>query len=142
MKSTSLLSAFRRNIVANTLVIIGLAFLATGLFAQPKGPKGTPAEMASRRLEHLTKMLSLTPEQAGKIKPILESSATEVAKIRDEKKGDRKAVMTAVKERFEATDKEISAVLTPEQQTKFAKSREKMREKMQERIEKRREGKK
>jgi periplasmic protein CpxP/Spy len=132
--STSVLST---KILANALVLIGLAFLATGIFAQAPGAKGTPEQMAERRLTHLTKTLTLTADQTSKIKPILENSAKEMVKIRDEKKGDRKAAMAAAKDRMDATDKEITAVLTPEQQTKFAKQRDAMRERMQERMEKR-----
>jgi protein CpxP len=138
----SIIVGLRKNILANALVLIGLAFLATGIFAQPPGPKGTPEQMAERRLTHLTKTLTLTADQAGKIKPILENSAKEMAKIREEKKGDRKAAMMAAKDRMEATDKEITALLTPEQQTKFAQQRDKMREKMQDRMEKRKADKK
>lgn len=132
----NIVASFRRNITRNALVVIGLAFLAAGVFAQPRG-KGTPEQMTERRLQHLTKSLSLTPEQVGKIKPILENNAKELTKLRDEKKGDRKAAMTALRERMETSDKEISALLTPEQQTKFAAQRDKMRERMKNRIEKR-----
>lgn len=136
------ISAFRKNILANALVLIGLTFLATGIFAQPPGPKGTPEQMAERRLTHLTKTLKLSADQASKIKPILENNAKEAAKIREEKKGDRKAAMTAFKERMETADKEIMAVLTPEQQTTFTQQRDKMRGRMQERMEKRKADKK
>jgi Spy/CpxP family protein refolding chaperone len=135
MKSST--SALGTKILANALVLIGLAFFATGIFAQSpeaKGtpePKGTPEQMASRRLTHLTKSLTLSADQSSKIKPILENNAKEMAKIREEKKGDRKAAMIAAKERIEATDKEITALLTPEQQTKFAQQREKMRGRME-----------
>jgi Spy/CpxP family protein refolding chaperone len=133
-------AAFRRNILAHSLVIIGLAFLASGVFAQPGG-KGSPEQMVERRIQHLTKTLALTPDQVSKIKPILENNAKEFAKIREEKKGDRKAMMLAAQERMESNDKEISALLTPEQQTKFAAQRDKMKAKMKERIEKRKANK-
>ena len=145
MESTNMLAAcqhrssvwatFRQHIVSNVLVLVGLAFLATGLFAQP--PQGTPEQMVERRLGHLSKSLKLNDDQKTKLKPILENSVKEMAKLRDEKKGDRKALMTAAKERMDATEKEISAILTPEQQTKFAKQRDKMEDRMKERVEKR-----
>ena len=62
--------------------------------------------------------------------------------FRSEKKGDRKAAMMAAKDRMEATDKEITALLTSEQQTKFAQQRDTMRERVQDRMEKRKAEKK
>ncbi|TAE22845.1 MAG: hypothetical protein EAZ92_15375 [Candidatus Kapaibacterium sp.] len=130
-------ATFRQHIVSNILVVVGLAFLATSVFAQP--PKGTPEQMLERRLGHLSKTLKLSEEQKTKLKPILETSMKEMTKIREEKKGDRKALMAAVQDRMSATEKEISAILTPEQQTKFAKQRENMREKIADRMKERAE---
>ncbi len=133
-------ATFRQHFVSNVLVLVGLAFLATGLFAQM--PQGTPEQMVERRLEHLSKSLKLSDDQKTKLKPILENSMKEMAKIREEKKGDRKALLTSAKERMDATEKEISAILTPEQQTKFAAQRDKMRDKMEDRMKERAEKRK
>lgn len=102
----------------------------------------SPEKMVERRMEHLKKALTLTDDQVGKIRPILENTAKEIKKIRDEKKGDRKAVMEAVRTQMKSADESINATLTPEQQKKFASMRESQKEKMKERMQERRaEGK-
>ncbi len=139
-------STLRYTLAMNVLVLIGLALLATGLFAQPSAKamgKGRPdpQKITERRVNHLKKALKLTDEQVGKIQPIILKGAEAGKKIFDEKKGDRKATADAMKATMEATDNEIKAILTAEQQTKFDQMRGKMKAKMEERREKRKEKK-
>jgi hypothetical protein len=137
----------RHTLSAAILVLMGLVLVATGLFAQPpappagKGPRIAPEKMAERRTDHLKKALKLTDEQTGKIQPIILKGAQQGQKIVEEKKGDRKAIAEAMKTNMEATDKEISAVLTADQQKKFEEMRGKMKAKMEERMSKRMEKK-
>lgn len=135
----------RHALSAAVLVLTGLMLIATSLFAQPPGPprgrehRIAPEKMAERRTNHLKKALALTDEQASKIQPIILKSAEQGKKIVEEKKGDRKAIAEAMKTTIEATDKEISAVLTADQQKKFEEMRGKMKAKMAERMSKRKE---
>lgn len=137
----------RHTLSAAVLILTGLVLIATSLLAQPpvpppgKGPRMAPEKMAERRTDHLKKALKLTDEQVGKIQPIILKGAQEGRKIFEEKKGDRKAVAEAMKTNMDATDKEISAVLTADQQKKFEKMRGKMMAKMEERMKNRKERK-
>jgi hypothetical protein len=54
--------------------------------------------------------------------------------LREKHKGDKKALFEAAKARSEAFEKEVSAVLTPEQNTKFLEARATMKGKMKERM--------
>jgi uncharacterized protein YneF (UPF0154 family) len=69
-------------------------------------------------LEDLTRELSLTPEQAKKVSAILESRKEEFEKVIPD-------FREKIREIREKTDKEIEAILTPEQKIKFSRFREK-----------------
>lgn len=137
----------RHILSAAVLVLTGLVLIATSLLAQPpvpppgKGPRIAPEKMAERRTNHLKKALKLTDEQVSKIQPIILNGAQQGRKIAEEKKGDRKAAVEAMKATMEATDKEISAVLTADQQKKFEEMRGKMKAKMEARMSHRKERK-
>ncbi|MBL7991359.1 MAG: hypothetical protein JNN25_07970 [Candidatus Kapabacteria bacterium] len=137
----------RHTLSAAVLVLTGLVLIATSLLAQPpvpppgKGPRIVPEKMAERRTNHLKKALKLTDEQVSKIQPIILNGAQQGRKIAEEKKGDRKAAAEAMKTAMEATDKEISAVLTADQQKKFEEMRGKMKAKMEARMSHRKERK-
>lgn len=137
----------RHILSAAVLVLTGLVLIATSLLAQPpvpppgKGPRIAPEKMAERRTNHLKKALKLTDEQVSKIQPIILNGAQQGRKIAEEKKGDRKAAVEAMKTTMEATDKEISAVLTADQQKKFEEMRGKMKAKMEARMSHRKERK-
>lgn len=137
----------RHTLSAAILVVLGIVLVATGLFAQPPAPPAgrgsriAPEKMAERRTNHLKKALKLTDEQTGKIQPIILKGAQQGQKVFEEKKGDRKAIAEAMKANAEATDKEISAILTADQQKKFEEMRGKMKAKMEERMSKRMEKK-
>ncbi len=134
----------RHTLSAAILVLMGLVLVATGLFAQPpappegKGPRIAPEKMAERRTDHLKKALNLTSEQVSKIQPIILKSTQQGQKMAED---DRKAFAQSMKTNMEATDKEISAVLTADQQKKFEEMRGKMKAKMEERMSKRMEKK-
>lgn len=137
----------RHTLSAAVLVLTGLVLIATSLLAQPpvpspgKGPRIAPEKMAERRTNHLKKALKLTDEQVSKIQPIILNGAQQGRKIAEEKKGDRKAAAEAMKTAMETTDKEISAVLTADQQKKFEEMRGKMKAKMEARMSHRKERK-
>lgn len=137
----------RHTLSAAVLVLTGLVLIATSLLAQPsvpppgKGPRIAPEKMAERRANHLKKALKLTDEQVSKIQPIILNGAQQGRKIAEEKKGDRKAAAEAMKTAMETTDKEISAVLTADQQKKFEEMRGKMKAKMEARMSHRKERK-
>lgn len=153
--TTAQRTTLSHTLALNVLVLLGLAILATGLFAQTSGntsgngpgkPFGgkdrpDPQKLTERRVNHLKKALKLTDEQTGKIQPIILKGAETGKKIFEDNKGNRQAMADAMKTSMEATDKEIRAILTAEQQTKFDEMRGKMKAKMEERMKHRKEKK-
>jgi Spy/CpxP family protein refolding chaperone len=99
-------------------------------------PASKQAANLDKRVAALTKHLKLTDDQAAKVRPILETQEKEMQIIRQTNKGNRDAMKTAIEARQATFEKEIAAVLTPEQNAKFLKGREKMKERVKERIEK------
>ena len=127
--TTAQRTTLSHTLALNVLVLLGLAILATGLFAQTsgKGPgkpfggkdRPDPQKLTERRVNHLKKALKLTNEQTGKIQPIILKGAETGKKIFEDNKGNRQAMADAMKTNMETTDKEIRTILTAEQQTKF-----------------------
>lgn len=116
-------------------VVIALVFLAgaaVGFFLQHALPRhggqgfavggpppGHPPRMKGWMLERLDRDLALTPEQHARIDTVL-----------TRRESDLRAFMSEARPRFDAiatrTRAEIQAVLTPEQQGKFAEITERM----------------
>jgi len=106
------------------LILLGASVLMMSAIsiAQPGKPgKRSPQERAEHQTERLTKELSLTPEQATKVKAILASKGAEMDSVRAKKmaggeksevRGDRKAAR-------EKTDAQLKAVFTAEQYAKY-----------------------
>ena len=78
-------------------------------------------------LLRLDKALTLTDEQKTKIKPILEEQAKQMKALRENAGEDRKGVVAQARKLTEEFNAKIKALLTPEQQTKFAQMLEKQR---------------
>jgi Spy/CpxP family protein refolding chaperone len=83
------------------------------------GPGHRPAA-AQRMREHLKAELDLTPEQVAKISPIVDKTAAQLEQI-------RKDTARRVRDTFTEAHRQISADLTPEQQAKLEKMRERHR---------------
>ncbi|UKN03108.1 hypothetical protein K6119_06225 [Paracrocinitomix mangrovi] len=88
----------------------------------------TPEEKAEKRTQKLTTELSLTDEQAVKIKAINLAHIKEMDKIHEEMKALRKKA----KEEREKTKNEIEDVLTDEQKEKFEAKIEEHKKKREE----------
>jgi Spy/CpxP family protein refolding chaperone len=74
---------------------------------------------AQARLEHLSKELNLTDAQKDKLKPILESEATDWKAVHDNTSltpMERRAKMKEIHDKYAP---QINGVLTPEQQAKW-----------------------
>jgi len=80
------------------LVLLTMVFAAI-LYAQGPGPGGPPdpATMVQHRVQHLTKMLSLTPEQQQQATTIFTNAATGAAGIHDSMKTAHQNLQTAIK---------------------------------------------
>ena len=92
---------------------VGLAIVPAISFAQPPGGgRGQTPEQQITRLE--TAVGTLTADQKTKITAIYTKAAADMAAMAQEDRRGPKA-----QEMRTATNKEIRALLTPEQQTKF-----------------------
>jgi len=78
------------------------------------------------QLAFLTKELSLTPDQQEKIKPVVETFHTAIQGIHQDSTLARPDKMAKVKAARETEVSQINAILTPDQQTKYAALQEKM----------------
>jgi Spy/CpxP family protein refolding chaperone len=99
----------------SAVIIFLCAF--TIAFAQP-GPRPRSVD---DQLKSLKKDLTLTDEQVGKIKPILEEQQKEMDALRDKAQGDRTAMFEKFREIREKSDKKIMEVLNEGQKEKYAK---------------------
>lgn len=82
-----------------------------------------PERMSQSLLQEYQRRLRLTPEQADKIRPILQRTGREMWELRSEMAGRTFQVIRASHE-------EIAAELTPEQREEFARLNREMRERL------------
>lgn len=83
-----------------------------------------PDQWAPARLKFLAEKLDLTKEQQEKLKPILRRDMDELGRIRDSSFEQSRVV-------FERMERDISAVLTPEQREKLEQLNKQRRERLQ-----------
>jgi Spy/CpxP family protein refolding chaperone len=81
-----------------------------------QGMRGDP----QRRFEMLAEQLSLTDEQKTAIKPILAAEANDIRAVGQDSSLSVEQKQSKIVEIRDASNKKINAVLTPEQQAKFA----------------------
>jgi Spy/CpxP family protein refolding chaperone len=114
------------------LLLIGIfaAGIVTGGFVMMRfGRQLFPAhrgaeEWGPTRLKRLTERLDLTPDQVEKIRPIIHKDSEELSRLRNSSLGETRKVL-------EQLEHDVSAVLTPEQKTKYDEMNREMRERMQ-----------
>lgn len=97
------------------------------------GGPGRGAEMQQRQLEHMTKVLNLSPDQVTQIKAIQTDTHQKMMALRDDSSvtmPDRRAKMMAMREDEQT---KVKAVLTDDQKTKYEAMRQKEMEHRQER---------
>ncbi len=112
-------------------LFVFIVIIAMGTaFAQPGG--GDPAANLQKEIDNLTKELSLTKDQVAKITPILtearQKQADAVAKMRESGNVDRDKMREERMKMLADTDKQLKAVLTPEQGVKLDAYRKKQAE--------------
>ena len=112
-------------------MFVFIVIMAMGTaFAQPGG--GDPAANLQKEIDNLTKELSLTKDQVAKITPILtearQKQADAVAKMRESGNVDRDKLREERMKMLADTDKQLKAVLTPEQGVKLDAYRKKQAE--------------
>jgi Spy/CpxP family protein refolding chaperone len=87
---------------------------------RPPGPGGRGGPMnADAILDHLTKSLQLTSDEQDQIKPILQAEFTQMKSIHDDTTLSDDQKHQQMETLHQDTAKQIEAVLTPDQVTKF-----------------------
>ncbi len=85
---------------------------------------------APEHLRKLSERLELTPAQVEKLKPIVHRNMEEIGRLRSDSMKETRAV-------FERMEREIAALLTPEQKTKFDELNRQKRERLRKLMDKR-----
>jgi hypothetical protein len=121
-RSRSWRLVFYATLIFGAGLFIGV--LAGPHLARPFLRPPTSAEMSSRILARLQSRLALTPDQAAKVKPIVEQTASQIDAIRD-------ATTKQIADHIAESNAKIAAFITPEQKAKLdqleAERREHMR---------------
>ncbi len=81
-------------------------------------------EQFQNRLTMLAEQLNLTDAQKTAIKPILATEANDIKAVMQDNSLSREQKQTKISGIREASDTKINALLTPEQQAKWAKLKE------------------
>lgn len=119
-----------------TVAFVALGF-ATSYAQRPTKSRGTAEERAEKAATAMQQKLSLNDEQKSKIKQIELDRFKQHDALRQKDETAMKAKFEARKADMKAHQDKIDAVLTPEQKTKLAASREEMKGKMKERLKER-----
>ena len=105
-----------------TTAILGLALLSLApLAAQARGDKGGPHHSPERAAECLTGQLDLTDEQRESVQAILEASFEQRSEAREARRSERRVERQAMRD---ATEAQLSEVLTAEQMNELRELRE------------------
>jgi Spy/CpxP family protein refolding chaperone len=95
-------------------MLIGALILIAGITAYAQNQT-----RVDHQLDQLKSLLSLTDEQSVKVKDILTKAEDQTVKERDAKQMNRHKILRNSQIRMQGMDKEIEAILTPEQQKKY-----------------------
>jgi periplasmic protein CpxP/Spy len=88
--------------------------------AQAQGQTAMHQGQHASRLEWLSKELNLTDEQKAKLKPILADEGKQMQGVKEDTSLSQEQKHDKMKQIHETTNSQISDILTPEQQKKFA----------------------
>ena len=99
--------------------------VATISSAQQKAQQQPPAQQKSAKLEEIAQYLSLTPQQKGKILPILADEGTKVRAIKDDPSLSKMQGAQRIKAIHQQNDPQMKAILSPEQYKKLQAMRHK-----------------
>jgi periplasmic protein CpxP/Spy len=121
---------------------LGAVTVAPIAFAQSSAPAGSSSSSASEQPQHrapdpqkqaerLTKRLGLSSDQSSKITTILQNQQQQLTAARGDSSLSKQDLHTKLRSIRQATDTQITAVLTPAQQTQYANMKQQMKERAQ-----------
>ena len=104
---------------------MALCFGMSVLMATMSSGQQQSAQQKSAKLEEIAQYLNLTPQQKGKILPILADEAPKVRAIRNDPSFSRTQKMQRIKAIHQQNDPQMKAILSPEQYQKLQAMRHK-----------------
>ena len=139
----SIISFFQRDFVmkmphTSTLAaaITAVIFtLSASVFAYALASDKKPPSL-NKRVQTITKELTLTDDQVAKVRPILEAREKELDVIRQADKASRDAKKKEIEVREAAFEKDMATLLTPKQNKKFLANRVKREDRRAQHMEK------
>ncbi len=119
------------------LMILGACLVAGNGMAQT-GPAGRganfdPKAMADRQTQLMKDSLDLSADQLSKVEVINLKYTREMAAIREANQGDRETIRAKMQELRPKQEKELQAVLNPDQWSEYVRIRQAMRQNFQQR---------
>lgn len=112
-----------------SLIVCGLLFLSASLYAQDR-KRMSMEDRAKMRSERLAEQLSLSDEQKAKVYALNMKDAKENKKMREE----RRKQVSSMRDNRQEFNKELTDILTPEQQQKWESLKSERREQMKKRF--------
>ncbi|HET7871983.1 MAG TPA: hypothetical protein VFL42_05685 [Terriglobales bacterium] len=88
-------------------------------------------QKVQQRLQNLSSELNLTDDQKAKIKPLLQEQVQQLKTVHDDSSLSPDQKQAKMKEIHQTYSSQIQAVLTPEQQKKFAEMKEQKKKEME-----------
>jgi Spy/CpxP family protein refolding chaperone len=125
------------------LILLAVCMLAVGAFAQQNPPaqgggddqgrqrRGMPS--VDDQVKNLTEKLSLTDDQQGKVKTILEDTRSQMTKVMQDDSMSREDKMAKGRTLREASNGKIRDLLTDDQKKKFDDMQKEAQERMRQR---------
>jgi len=97
---------------------------------EPMGQGHRGMMSPDQRLQQLTRMLNLSPDQQEKIKPMLEQEQQQMQTLHQDTSMTQADRMSKARQLRQSTNDQIKSVLTPDQQTKFTQMQDRQMEHM------------
>jgi len=119
---------------ACAVVVVGLMFATMPTLAQEGGPSEGGGHRHGRmmrpeeRTEHLTKALSLSDDQKGKVLSILQDEQKQMEGVRSDSSLSRDDRWSKMREIHQNTTTQIKGALNPDQAKKFDEMQQRMEE--------------
>src|ERR1022692_2973303 len=108
------------------ILILGLALSGKAFFSANAQQKMTPDQRVAARVQKMKDNLNLTPDQVGKITTIYSDAQQKMTALRNSG-ADPASTMQQRKEINKNAETQVSALLTPEQITKWKAMKEQMK---------------
>ncbi len=120
-------------LLAGIFLAGGLAggFLTLRFVHQKMRERGAPEQWGPARLRMLADRLDLTPDQVERLKPIVRRDVEDLNRLRQQSFSETRRIL-------ERMERDIAAVLTPDQKQKFEQLNKELRERSRRMFEQRR----